>query len=195
MFRKATLQDLDAIEAIYDAIHAQEEAGITSIGWVRGIYPTRATAQEAVEAGDMFVQLNDADEVVGAARINQIQVPEYAQGTWEQDAPADEVMVLHTLVIDPAAASRGYGKKFMAFYEQYALENGCPYLRMDTNEKNTRARALYSKLGFAERGIIPCVFNGIDGVQLVCLEKTLKQQKTPTAGNTQSSPNAPEYNQ
>lgn len=174
MFRKATLQDLDAIENIYDAIHTQEEAGVTNIGWVRDIYPTRDTAQEAIETGDMFVQLNDADELVGAARINQIQVPEYADANWEQDAPADEVMVLHTLVIDPTAAGRGYGKKFMAFYEQYALENGCPYLRMDTNEKNARARTLYNKLGFAERGIIPCVFNGIDGVQLVCLEKTLK---------------------
>ena len=45
---------------------------------------------------------------------------------------------------------------------------------MDTNEKNTNARKLYKKLGYKEPGIVPCVFNGIDGVQLVCLEKTLK---------------------
>lgn len=173
MFRKATEQDLDAIEAIYDAIHTQEEAGITSIGWVRGIYPTRETAAESIGVGDMFVQLNEVGEVVGAARINQIQVPEYADAGWTVDAPPSEVMVLHTLVIDPASAGRAYGKKFVAFYEQHALENGCRCLRMDTNEKNTRARSLYNKLGFAERGIIPCVFNGIDGVQLMCLEKIL----------------------
>ena len=45
MFRKATLRDLDAICAIYDAVHDAEEAGLTTIGWVRSIYPTRATAQ------------------------------------------------------------------------------------------------------------------------------------------------------
>lgn len=173
MFRKATEQDLDAIEAIYDAIHTQEEAGLTAIGWVRGIYPTRETAAESIGIGDMFVQLNEAGELVGAARINQIQVAEYADADWTIDVPDDEVMVLHTLVIDPQTAGRGYGKKFVAFYEQLALENDCRCLRMDTNEKNTRARSLYKKLGFKECGIIPCVFNGIDGVQLVCLEKIL----------------------
>lgn len=173
MFRKATPKNLDAIEAIYDAIHTQEEQGNAVIGWVRGIYPTRATAQEALAAGDMFVQLSSDGSVVAAARINKIQVPEYANATWTVEAPADQVMVLHTLVVDPSAAGHGFGKKFVAFYEDYAFENGCPYLRIDTNQKNTRARALYAKLGYKEVDIVPCQFNGIAGVQLVCLEKTL----------------------
>ena len=42
---------------------------------------------------------------------------------------------------------------------------------MDTNARNTRARALYKKLGYEEIAIVPCQFNGIDGVQLVLLEK------------------------
>ena len=52
-------------------------------------------------------------------------------------------------------------------------ENGCPYLRMDTNARNKTARKLYAGLGYWEAGIMPCVFNGIPGVQLVCLEKKL----------------------
>ena len=44
---------------------------------------------------------------------------------------------------------------------------------MDTNARNVRARAMYAKLGYVEADIVPCVFNGIEGVQLVCLEKTL----------------------
>ena len=55
----------------------------------------------------------------------------------------------------------------------YALENGSPYLRMDTNARNANARALYRKLGYREADIVPCVFNGIEGVQLVLLEKKL----------------------
>jgi len=62
----------------------------------------------------------------------------------------------------------------VAFYEQYALQNGCFYLRMDTNARNTRARALYKSLGYTEPDIVPCVFNGIPGVQLVLLEKKLE---------------------
>ena len=61
----------------------------------------------------------------------------------------------------------------MAFYEEYAAACGCPYLRMDTNARNHRARALYGRLGYAEVGILPCEFNGIPGVDLVCLEKRL----------------------
>ena len=61
----------------------------------------------------------------------------------------------------------------MHFYERYALENGCPYLRMDTNAKNTAARRLYARLGYKEVGIVDCTFNGIAGVKLVCLEKKI----------------------
>lgn len=32
---------------------------------------------------------------------------------------------------------------------------------------------LYARLGYREAGIVPCVFNGIKGVGLVCLEKKL----------------------
>ena len=83
-------------------------------------------------------------------------------------------MVLHALVISPEESGKGYGRAFVAFYEQYARESGCPYLRMDTNVKNARARAMYHKLGYDEIGVVPCVFNGIEGVQLVLLEKQLK---------------------
>ncbi len=171
-FRKARAGDLDAVAAIYDRIHTREEAGETCIGWVRGIYPTRATAEAALAAGDLFV-LEDGGTVAAAARINQEQVPEYRDACWQADAPDSEVMVLHTLTVDPARSGGGYGTAFVAFYEDWARSHGCPHLRMDTNVKNARARRLYAHLGYREAGEIPCVFNGITGVRLVCLEKNL----------------------
>lgn len=83
-------------------------------------------------------------------------------------------MLLHTLVIDPYIKGRGYGKSFVGFYEEYAKENGCKCLRMDTNELNKNARSFYNKLGYLEAGILPCIFNGIPGIRLVMLEKVLK---------------------
>lgn len=118
----------------------------------------------------------DEDErgiITAAARINQEQMPAYRDVEWEYGAPDSEVMVLHTLVVSPSQAGHGLGSKFVDFYEKYALQQGCRYLRMDTNERNMAARHLYKKLGYAERGIIPCNFNGIAGVNLVCLEKKL----------------------
>lgn len=172
MFRKAVLSDLDAIDAIYQDIHTGEEEGRTTIGWIRSIYPTRATAETSIHAGDMFV-LEEDGQIVAAGKINQEQVPEYADCPWAFDASPENVMVLHTLVVSPKASGRGLGTRFVAFYENYARDHGCPYLRMDTNERNKTARALYAKLGYTEPGIVDCEFNGIPGVRLVCLEKTL----------------------
>lgn len=171
MIRKAAEADIAAIVRIYDAILTNEEAGDVNIGWIRGVYPTEETAREALDKEILFV-CEDEGRIVAAAKIDQTQVPEYADCTaWEYDVPDDEVMVLHTLVVDPHGSRRGYGKQFVAFYEHYALEHGCHYLRMDTNAINTIARHMYRGLGYKEVGIVPCTFNGIPNVQLVCLEK------------------------
>lgn len=169
-FRKATEADIPEIAAIYDDIHTGEEKGETTIGWIRSIYPTAETARAALLRDDLFVQ-EDESHIVGAAIINQSQVDVYEGAPWRYPALDEQVMVLHTLVISPKAARRGYGSAFVSFYEQYARDHHCPFLRMDTNARNTRARALYKKLGYEEIAIVPCQFNGIDGVQLVLLEK------------------------
>lgn len=172
IFRKATAQDIPAITRIYADIHTAEETGEATIGWIRDVYPTEETAQSALHRGDLFVGEEDGS-IFGAAIINQQQVDVYSGGSWRYPAPDSEVMVLHTLVISPGAGRRGYGKEFVGFYEEYALSRNCPYLRMDTNARNTRARAMYQKLGYTEVDMVPCVFNGISDVQLVLLEKKL----------------------
>ena len=172
MIRKATKADFDAICKIYDAIHTEEEAGRTTTGWQRAIYPTSETARRALAADDMFV-LEDGGKIAACARINQEQVDCYEGAPWHYDAPADQVMVLHTLVVDPAASHKGLGTTFLRFYEDFAKDHNCPYLRLDTNERNTRARAFYKKLGYWQVDIRPCAFNGIPGVNLVLLEKKL----------------------
>lgn len=172
MIRKAFMSDVDAVEAIYERILDEEEAGPVMVGWLRGVYPVRQTAADAVERGDLFV-MEEQGAVVASGIINQRQVAEYAACPWTYDAPEQAVMVLHTLAVDPRAAGRGHGTAFVRFYERYAADHGCPYLRMDTNAKNKRARRMYERLGFWEAGIVPCVFNGIPDVDLVCLEKKL----------------------
>ncbi len=172
MIRKAQAQDLDAVEEIYRRIHAAQARGEITTGWVSGIYPVRATAEAALERGDLFV-LEEAGEICAAAVINQLQVDVYAGAPWAYAAEDSEVCVLHTLTVLPRLRGRGLGKAFVAFYEDYARRNGWPELRMDTNARNTAARGLYAKLGYREVGIVPTVFNGIPGIDLVLLEKHL----------------------
>ncbi|MBE6046001.1 MAG: GNAT family N-acetyltransferase [Clostridiales bacterium] len=185
IIRKATAEDIPAIAAIYDEIHTREEAGEVTTGWLRGVYPVQKTAEDAVARGDMYVQVVSGDDaagsdsvvadgrVVGTAILNQLQVDVYADGEWQYPAEDSEVMVIHTLIISRKTDLKGLGSDFLAYYEAFALEHGCKYLRLDTNARNAAARAFYKRHGYTEIGIVPTVFNGIPGVDLVLIEKKL----------------------
>ncbi len=173
MIREARPADIDAVVGIYDNIHTAEENGSAVIGWARNVYPTRETAEAALRRRDLFV-LDEDGEVKAAAIINKTQVDVYEGAAWKFKAGDDEICVLHTLVVDPACSGNGIGRRFVGFYEKYALSRRCTTLRIDTNEKNAVARAMYKRLGYREADIAPCAFNGIDGVNLVLLEKKLK---------------------
>ena len=171
MIRKATAADLPDVAGIYAAVTALESVSKMT-GWKSGIYPTGLDAMESLEKGQLFVMEKDG-YIVATGRINQEQQPEYALVDWQDKAPDEKVMVLHTLCVDPNFGGRGYAKEFLRFYEDYARENGCTCLRIDTNAINTRARAMYAKLGYREAGIVTCTFNGLDNIDLVMLEKSL----------------------
>ena len=134
--RKGEPRDIAAIAVIYDRILDREERGGASTGWIRGVYPTADTARAALEAGELFVMEREG-RVVVAGRINHEQCPQYAAVPWtEPETPDEQVLVLHTLVSDPLVAGHGCGTEFVAFYEQYAREHGCTWLRIDTNARN-----------------------------------------------------------
>ena len=172
-YRRATEEDICGVAAIYEKIHDAEEAGAVTIGWERGVYPVEETARAALKRNELFVY-EEGGRILAAAIINKTQVDVYVKGNWRYEASDDEVMVLHTLVVDLDAGRGGMGSGFVKFYETYAGKCGCSVLRIDTNEKNSAARRMYGKLGYIESDMVPCVFNGIDGVNLVLLEKKLQ---------------------
>ena len=55
VIRKARQEDINAVERLYDASHTAEENGEKTIGWIRGIYPVRTTAENALKRDDLFV--------------------------------------------------------------------------------------------------------------------------------------------
>lgn len=170
MFRKAEEKDIADIEKIYDEIISKEESEGIMTGWKRGIYPTRATAENALKKDELYVCEKDG-KVLGTGIFNHNQVDEYKFGSWKIPAEDSEILVLHTLVISPKASGKGLGKKFIDFYNRLAKERNCKSLRIDTNENNTAARQFYTKLGFSEVGIVPCNFNGLNDINLVLLER------------------------
>ena len=108
--------------------------------WIAEDVPAVDRAVAALERGDLFVEEADG-AVVGTGIFNRLQADVYAGAPWQYDAPDDQIMVLHTLAVDPQAGKRGLGRAFAAFYEQYAREHGCRYLRIDTNERTEALHA------------------------------------------------------
>ena len=137
MIRKANENDISRVAEIYDKIIDNDKGETSRVGWIKGVYPTAETAGAALEKDELFV-LEEDGTVFGAAVINKTQPPAYAKAHWNYtDAADDRIMVLYTLVIDPETKGRGFGTKFVDFYENYAREDGCLYLRIDTNETNS----------------------------------------------------------
>ena len=174
MIRKAEARDLAAVDCLYQEIHDAEETGMITTGWIRGIYPVKATATAALERDDLFV-LEEDGRILGSGMINRLQADAYEGAPWKCQVPDDQVCVLHTLA--PAAQGKGYGREFIRFYEAYARHHGCTELRIDTNERNLAARAMYSKYGYQEIDIVPATFNGIADVNLVLLEKQIRDER------------------
>ena len=116
----------------------------------------------------------------------------YADGNWLYPAEDREVMVLHTLTVDPDLSGRGIGRAFAQFYEDCARQAGCTVLRIDTNERNIAARHLYASLGYREADIVLCDFNRIPKIHLVLLEKKLETREEKVWQDLYGQRNAPQ---
>ena len=73
----------------------------------------------------------------------------------------------------PGLRARPSARPCTAAARRPAARQGCRYLRIDTNVRNTRARRLYHSLGYKEIGVVSCTFNGLSDIDLVLLEKAL----------------------
>lgn len=171
MIRKGEKKDIGEVAQIYKNILSLEDKS-TSTGWLPNIYPTKETAENAFKRGDLFV-FEEEGQIVASAVINTLQDQIYQEGDWSFEGEEDEIMVLHTLVVDPSVRGKGIAKKFVKYYEDYGKAMGARCLRMDTNKINVLARKMYKNLGYREAGIVSCNFNGIPNVQLVLLEKRI----------------------
>ena len=147
MIRKARIQDLDAIEQAYDE-HFQYESEHTAYTvFKKGVYPTREGAQKAIEAGTMYVY-EDGGELCGSVIIDDAVPEEYANVPWNVDCTDKEVLIMHLLMVRPSKSGRGIATAIIEYAADFAREQGCKALRLDTGGQNIPAVHLYEKNGF-----------------------------------------------
>ena len=170
--RPATAADLNGITAIYDAILDREEAGPVYTNWQLGKYPTTDTARQALEAGTLYVGQEDGF-LWGVVNLNGIQLPEYDAIPWTIPAEREQVAVIHTLCIHPAASGQGRAKQMVTFCEEEARRQGKTVMRLDTWEGNLPANRMYPALDYRYAGAAEFFFQGFIREILNCYEKAL----------------------
>ena len=106
-FRKATWDDFEAIVSIYDHSHDAEEAGLTTTGWIRDIYPVRATAEASLDRDDMYVAEVEGRIAVGGEGAVVVDKVRAGKADFGYNARKDAYENLFEAgVIDPAKVTR-----------------------------------------------------------------------------------------
>jgi ribosomal protein S18 acetylase RimI-like enzyme len=149
--RAAEKSDIPRIAGTYqDLLRFEQKHGGFS-NWKLDVYPTAATAEEAVVKKQMVV-LEDDGALCASMRLNDAQAPEYEAIPWQYPAKKDEVLVIHTLCVSPSKAGHGYGTALVRFAKQWASDHEYKVIRLDTYAHNEPAKALYLKNGFRIAG-------------------------------------------
>lgn len=65
----------------------------------------------------------------------------------------EEAAYVPELVVAEAAEGKGIGRALMAGVEAWARERGLRTIELDTGIRNSRSRAFYARLGFAEETV------------------------------------------
>ncbi len=159
MIRKANENDILPVAALYERELDYEEKHQKYTSWQRGIYPTADTARAGVKKGTLYV-LEEDGEIVASVILDSRQPPEYRNVDWDIDVKYDQVLVVHTLCVDPDHASSGAGTKMLDFTKELAREGGYRTIRLNTRSTNTPAMKFYEKNGFSVAASKEILLNG-----------------------------------
>ena len=177
MIREAVIEDIAVVEQTYRNLLIYEKKHGSNSNWVLDLYPTRATAEKALQERSLYV-LVDKNEICGSIILNRLQPPEYQKIDWQYPADASRVLVIHTLCIPPEQAGKGYGGEMVRYAIQKAEETGCEVIRLDTWAGNKPAAALYQKMGFRFAGTTNILLQGLIPEEQVFFEMGLDEIMT-----------------
>ena len=97
---------------------------------------------------------DEAGQAVATAILNQDQPAEYRDAGWEIPARDDQVMVIHTFMVHPGHAGKGYGEATLGAAHRLAEAQGMRCIRLDTAELNLPAQRLYRRMGYRLCGVV-----------------------------------------
>ena len=131
--RLATLADLDAVAALFDAYRQFYEQP-ADLGLARRFIEARLQRDESV----VIVACNADQAIVGICQL----YPTFCS------VEAKPVYVLYDLYVDASARRSGAGSALLRAAEQLARERGMARMELSTARTNTTAQSVYEALGW-----------------------------------------------
>ena len=132
--RPMAARDIEAVAAV--------EASAYSYPWTRGNFI------DSLAAGYLAEVLAGAESGVVGYYIAMPGV--------------DELHLLNVTVA-PQWQGQGHGQQLLQVVQDHARQRGLVTLWLEVRQGNTRARALYKRIGFAESGLRPGYYPAADG--------------------------------
>ena len=172
MIRAAKQSDIAAVEKSYIELLEHEQNSGTFSNWKLGVYPTRQTAQNALEKGWLFV-LEENGDICASMIVNTVQPCEHEKIAWKYKVDDDKAVTVHTLCVPPSKAGHGYGRMMMQYALDFAKKAGYEAVRLDTYAGNLPAQSLYKKLGFSSPGTAHVTLEGLITEELMYFEYLL----------------------
>lgn len=159
MVRKATKNDIAEIAELYDKVIDYQSANGGYMSWIKNIYPTNKTAQDALLLDTLYV-FDEGGHVRGSVILDCIQPEEYKSLTWKTKNIDADAVVIHTLCVDPDFMGLGIASEMLTYSKELAKSLDCASIRLATNSKNVIAISLYEKNGFSIIGYDKVLLDG-----------------------------------
>ncbi len=146
------MNSADSMQALTQLLHrAYAPLAKAGMNFTAADQTAAVTARRAA-AGQCFIAA-EGDTVVGTVTVSGPFDPKLAP--WALQTPwyyRVDTAHFHQFAVEPDRQGRGVGRQLVARCEQWAREQGCAYMALDTAMPAQHLRARYARLGYRDEG-------------------------------------------
>lgn len=173
MIRKATLEEIKVIKAIYDDARILfKSKGINQWLDLDG-YPNENSIIDDINNDQLYVKVYKG-VIVGVISLQRKKENAYDvihDGSWLND---NDYYVIHRIAIKDGYYKMGFAKELMMFCEEETIKDKVYNIKVDTREDNVMMSNLLKRLGYKKCGIIYLLRKNMTDNKRVAYQKILR---------------------
>lgn len=151
--RQAKFNEYERIRDFYYILIDDLDKREIPLGWKRDIYPSQEFLKDCLNNQELYIgEING--RIASAMILNHNYNDEYKGIEWLISVNDEELLVIHTLGVNPQFSGKGLAKEMVKYAIDHAREEGIKSVRLDVWEANILAEKVYLNVGFEYRDTI-----------------------------------------